>query len=403
MLKGWLGGSSRAAQTRMVLDGSFSYPVATLNENALAHNIATMAAYCDREDVLIAPHAKTTMAPTLLRRQLDAGAWALTVATWTQARTCWEQGFQRLLIANELVSDAEIEWLARSIAAAPPNAFAIALVDSEAGVARLDAIAGRVARDVLLDVLVEVGYVGGRCGCRTLADVLLVAEHVARSPRLRLAGVSGYEGLIAATAGPSELTAVDTFLSSLASAARALADRGLVGTRAPLLSAGGSAFFDRVVATLKAPAQELGGRIVLRGGCYIAHDHGLYERLSPNRRIGLEPFRAALEIWGAVLSRPEPTQVIVGLGKRDIAFDTDLPQPLGSFARDGQLDALGTARTTALNDQHAHLRVDPKSRLRPGDLVGFGASHPCATFDRWSVLALVDDDYRLLGPVSTCF
>lgn len=61
-------------------------------------------------------------------------------------------------------------------------------------------------------------------------------------------------------------------------------------------------------------------------------------------------------------------------------------------ARDGSLrEANGELIVTALNDQHAFVRVLPGCDLEVGDLVGCGISHPCLAFDRWPLLLLVDD------------
>ena len=54
--------------------------------SALEHNVSLMAAYCDEHGVSIAPHGKTTMAPQLWWRQLEAGAWGISAATAAQAR-----------------------------------------------------------------------------------------------------------------------------------------------------------------------------------------------------------------------------------------------------------------------------------------------------------------------------
>ena len=53
-------------------------------------------------------------------------------------------------------------------------------------------------------------------------------------------------------------------------------------------------------------------------------------------------------------------------------------------------------------DQHLSLR-DPPGILSVGDLVGFGISHPCATFDRWRALFRIDSAYRVTGTVTTLF
>jgi D-serine dehydratase len=68
------------------------------------------------------------------------------------------------------------------------------------------------------------------------------------------------------------------------------------------------------------------------------------------------------------------------------------PQPLGSgFA------------VTGLNDQHAYMTLPKESPLLVGDLVSFGVSHPCTTFDKWQLLYLVDDAYNVTGAVQTYF
>ena len=41
-----------------------------------------------------------------------------------------------------------------------------------------------------------------------------------------------------------------------------------------------------------------------------------------------------MELWGSVLSRPEPGLALLGFGKRDVPFDIDLPMPeIAALAR----------------------------------------------------------------------
>ena len=44
-----------------------------------------------------------------------------------------------------------------------------------------------------------------------------------------------------------------------------------------------------------------------------------------------------------------------------------------------------------------------RDNLRVGDMVGFGISHPCTTFDKWDVMAVVDDDYNVVSAIKTFF
>lgn len=63
----------------------------------------------------------------------------------------------------------------------------------------------------------------------------------------------------------------------------------------------------------------------------------------------------------------------------------------------------GDHRTVRLDDQHAYLDVPFTTPLKVGDLISFGISHPCTTFDRWPVMYLADDDLNITGAVRTYF
>ena len=109
-------------------------------------------------------------------------------------------------------------------------------------------------------------------------------------------------------------------------------------------------------------------RVVLRSGCYLTHDSGMYERLSPlPSRDGARGFQPAMELWAHVLSRPEPELALFGFGKRDVPFDIDLPSPVViRRASGGTVDANGGLEIRSLNDQHAYARVraGPRARAR---------------------------------------
>ena len=59
----------------------------------------------------MAPHGKTTMSPQLFARQLEAGCWAMTVGTVHQLRVCRSFGLKRIVLANQLVGRAEIDYV----------------------------------------------------------------------------------------------------------------------------------------------------------------------------------------------------------------------------------------------------------------------------------------------------
>lgn len=345
-------------------------PQLVLREPALDHNIALMQRWCDERGVSLAPHGKTTMAPEIIRRQVAAGAWAMTAATVQQIPVMREAGARRILLANEVVGAPEIARLDPDV---------LCLVDSLAGVAALDA--GAPGR---LGVLVELG--GARAGCRTDEEALAVAEAVAASPRLALAGVEGYEGTLGADRTPATLAAVDAMLDRVRAFAEALDARGLFDVEEVVVTAGGSVFFDRVAERLR-PSLSRPVRVVVRAGCYVTHDDGLYASVTP-----LPELRPALELWARVLSCPEPGLAIAGFGKRDAPYDLGLP-----VVRDHP-----AVRVEALNDHHAFLR-DPAGELAVGDVIVCGISHPCTAFDKWPSIMLVDDAGAEVGTIRTRF
>jgi D-serine deaminase-like pyridoxal phosphate-dependent protein len=219
-----------------------------------------------------------------------------------------------------------------------------------------------------------------------------VAEAVAASPVLRLAGVAGYEGALAHDAEPATLSTVDDYLAGMRALVGRMAEGGLLdGLDRVVVSAGGSAFFDQVATALAGPWPDglpvLG---VLRSGAYLTHDDGFYRGISPFGRLpGEQPFRPALRAWAQVTSRPEPGLALLTVGKRDVSFDEGLPEPQVVRGAGGTLQPLSGCRVTALNDQHAFLSLGADAEAAVGDWVGLGLSHPCTVFDKWQLIPVV--------------
>ena len=391
-----------------VLSGEFMLPVMVLKDSALRHNSRLMATYCKRHDISLAPHGKTSMSPQLLKMQLDDGAWGVTAATISQVRVWRALGVGRVILANELVEPSSVRWVASEIDADPGFAF-YCLVDSVAGVRLLDSALGSTTRDRRLQVLLEVGPAGGRTGSRTHEQAFEVARAVSGSRSLVLAGVEAFEGVIDAGSLAGSLEAVDRFLRDMRALVVELDGAGLFAdVPEVVVTAGGSAFPDRVVAELGRPWKlSRPVRIVLRSGCYLTHDAVHYHHLSPfgGRISETAPLEEALEVWGAVLSLPEPGLALVGFGKRDVSYDLELPVPRFVKTNGPQppLPLRGEASIFALNDQHAFMKLGAETNLNVGDLVGCGISHPCTAFDKWRLIPVVDDAYNVIDAVLTYF
>ncbi|GAA4446669.1 amino acid deaminase [Actinokineospora soli] len=376
-----------AARPNLFRDG-FLGPFVAIDADALEHNLTTVADWAARQGLAFAPHGKTTMAPALFARQLALGAWAITVAHAGQARVCRAFGVSRIVVANEFTDPGGLAWLAAELA--DPGWEFLCFADSVEAVALMTE--GLAAAPRPVDVLVEIGMAGGRTGTRDLETATAVARAIAASPVLRLAGVAGYEGPAATAADVAGLASVWSYLDTLRTAAVTL--HPMVETPRTIVSAGGSAFFDVVAASLTG-AWPMDVLPVLRSGAYVTHDDGFYRGVSPlgdtPRLAGVPKLRAALTGWAQVSSRPEPELALLAAGKRDLPYDLGMPVPRLHRTAGGAAPLEGCA-VTAMNDQHAFLKVPADHPLAVGDWVGLGLSHPCTSFDKWPLLPVTAAD-----------
>jgi D-serine dehydratase len=387
-----------------VLADDVALPVAVLRQSALDNNLAWMSAFARHHGLSLAPHGKTTMSPELMAMQMQHGAWGMTAANPFHAALYAQWGIVRIIIANQVVGRQSLDALI-ALMRDHPSAEVYSLVDSTAGVAALAGAIGSAQLGRPLRVLVEIGDAGQRAGVRSTAQALAVARAAHAAQGIALAGIEIFEGVHADGAGSG------AHLARFAEAVRAIVGEGLIETAEVIVSAGGSLFYDQAAATMLTACADRPVRPVLRSGCYLTHDHGMYAAahhgivargLVTLPAGGLQP---ALEVWAHIQSRPEPGQAIAALGKRNISSDAGLPVPLWHVrpGRDARPLPLQGCTTAKLYDQHACLAVPPGSDLAYGDLIGFGISHPCTTFDKWRHLLIVDDNYRVTGRVSTHF
>ena len=396
-----------------VLEGDLPMPVAIIRSDLVTANSAWMSAFTKANNLLIAPHGKTTMSPHLFDLQIADGAWAITVATIQQLEVCRRFGVARVVLANQPVGAMAIDACFRALQG--DNRIELyCLADSTEGLRLLADGARRnlPPEDNPMRVLVEIGFVGGRTGVRSPEEALDIARAVVATPGLVLAGFECFEGLLPT---PRE---ADGLIDAVATVAGIALAEGLFGPgdqpgNQVVISAGGSSFFDRVGERFDRAVFSQPVLRVLRSGCYLTHDSigyaSAFKRIVSQTTLQLPPggLTAALEVWAYVQSRPESGRAILTMGKRDVGIDTGMPVPLRWYRPAGGMPGPQVMPADhvvlTLSDQHCHLDIPPDSPLRVGDMVGFGNGHPCTTFDKWSMLLLVDEKYQVLQALKTFF
>ncbi|CAM5682683.1 Amino acid deaminase OS=Streptomyces tendae OX=1932 GN=GUR47_15805 PE=3 SV=1 [Streptomyces tendae] len=390
-----------AGQRRNLFTDGFTTPVLALSAERLEHNLKLMETYSARHGLTFAPHGKTSMAPQLFQRQIEHGAWGITLAVPHQVRVARAFGVQRVFLANELVDAAALRWISSELDADPDFRF-VCYADSVRGVALMDAALTEAGASRPVDVVVELAAgEGARTGVRTEAECAAVADAVAGARTLRLAGVAGYEGEVP-DADPEK---VHAWLRRLVALAVGFDEAGrFEGLEEIVVSAGGSAWFDAVADVFaEVPALSVPVLKLLRSGAYVSHDDGHYRELTPFNRVpeegALEP---AFRLWSQVVSRPSPAQAFTNAGKRDAAYDLHLP-----FAqvvrRDGVERPAAGIEVTGLSDQHAWLRTTAEADLEVGDWLGTGLSHPCTSFDKWQLIPVAEADGTVVDYIRTFF
>jgi D-serine deaminase-like pyridoxal phosphate-dependent protein len=381
-------------RTEPTLD-RMSTPLLTVDRAALESNVAVMADWARAAGVRLAPHGKTTMAPQIWAQQLAAGAWGITLATPWQVQLARSFGVGRIMLANAIVDPAALAWLAAELAADPSFEF-FSWADSVQTVELMDRTLASTPNGRPVNVIVELGGAGGRTGARSIESAVAIAAAIHRSRRLTLAGVGGYEGALSHDREPTGLSAVRTYLDRLGQLHRQFAGDGLYAADA-IVTAGGSAYQDVVVEQLASLADEEGAHgvptsVVVRSGAYVIHDDGFYAGISPLIPSRAErPLRSAMHGWARTVSRPEPELALLDAGKRDLPFDEGLPVPQRISGANSAV--VHKAEVTALNDQHAFLRLPggEADDVPVGAVVRLGLSHPCTAFDKWRLIPVVDD------------
>lgn len=386
-----------------LLREDLSLPSAVLYRDRLEHNLSWMQRFMDAYKIKLAPHGKTTMAPRLFQMQINGGAWGITLASAHQTVVAHAHGIRRVLMANQLVGKQNMQIIADLLSDRDFEFYC--LVDSAAGVNLLGEFFSALGRE--LNVLLELGVHGGRCGVRDDSQLQAVVDALTRwSETVHLCGIELYEGV------SKDEESIRGFMRRACEITRRLLEQERFGRQPAILSGAGSAWYDIVAEEFSAAQFGSSVEIVLRPGCYLTHDVGNYEiqqkrilksnPIAKEMHSGLVP---ALHVWTYVQSIPEEGLAIVQMGRRDAAFDSGLPAPAMYF-RPGGVAPRPTAahwETTKMMDQHAYLKIATGDDVRVGDMVGFNISHPCLTFDKWRTLPILDENYNVVDVVQTYF
>lgn len=318
-------------------------PALLVDRALLEFNLSTMAAALP--GARLRPHVKAHKSTALARLQAAAGHRAFTCATIREVEGMAAAGLgDDLLLANEVLDATRLGLVATA------GARVAVTVDSEETVRA--ASAGGVG-----EVVVDVNVGLPRCGCAP-DDAGRLADF-ARSMRLKVRGVMGYEGHLMNVPDAAERGRMVE-----ESMARLLHAHAQVG--GDIVSAGGTGTY-----AVNTWANEI------QAGSYALMDTA-YAAL-PDL-----PFKQALSVLGSVISvtapgADSPGWAVVDVGLKSLGMDHGNP-------------SIDNATVWFCSDEHTTFQPNDPSSVRVGDRIRVMPAHIDPTIAMHRVMHVVDGD-----------
>jgi D-serine deaminase-like pyridoxal phosphate-dependent protein len=329
-------------------------PVALVDLDRVAANLARAQAYADAHGFHLRPHVKTHKLPVLARQQVELGAVGITCQKLGEAEAMADGGLADILLTYNILGERKLDRLA-----ALHGRVRMSVVADN-----VETVHGYAARFTdparLLTVLVECDTGAGRCGVQSPEEALALARAIATMPGLRFGGLMTY---------PPKLLEAEVE-AWLASAVRLLTREGLPP---PVVSSGGSPGFYRA-AEIRAATEQRPGTYIYSDRMQVGWGHGTLDN-------------CALTVLATVVSRPTLDRAVIDAGSKALAADT---APLPGF---GHVVDYPEALITSLSEEHGVLNLSSCSR-RPkiGDRVRVVPNHACVVSNLFDVVHLTRGD-----------
>jgi D-serine deaminase-like pyridoxal phosphate-dependent protein len=331
-------------------------PALVLDVDAAQRNIDHMASELKRIGrATIRPHYKTHKSPDLARRQLQAGAGGLSMATVWEAAILAAAGMDDLFVVNMVAHPGKV----RVLAELARDHRVLVAVDEAENAAALSAAAA--AAGSTLGIMVEVDTGMDRCGVDDAADCLAVARQVMELPGLRFEGITGYEGHCTLTPDNELRHERQREAMGFFTGVAALLEAD--GIKCPIRSAGGISTWNWTAA--------YPGMTEIQAGTYVVMDN-FHGPMAPG-------FEHSLTIQATVISR-QSGKVIVDAGNKSVADPADVTM-VGHDHKVFRFD-----------EEHGIFDAAGGSSLRVGDPVALVPGYSPSTVNWYDAYHVVQED-----------
>jgi len=352
-------------------------PSLLLDLDRFEANLERMSRHAKAASISLRPHAKTHKCVDVARRQIQAGALGVCVATIREAEVMAAAGITGLLITCEMIGPEKIGRLVR-LTREHPGTMSVA--DNAENVAQLSQAAASAG--VSLNVLLDVDPGNGRTGIAAGDPAFELGRLAGRLPNLNLRGIHCYSGASSHVVGFAERTehsrkamlpAIETFFR--------LRESGL-----PVdVMTGGSTGTYNIDPQFK-------GMTELQVGSYAFMDLD-YRRIGGESGPVYEDFAPALTVLATVISTRPPDRATVDAGFKAFATDRKFgPEVVGCTGVSYRFSG----------DEHGILDLQNPSRaIRLGDRLEFLVPHCDPSVNLYNhIHALRGDRVEAVWPVA---
>ena len=336
--------------------GELITPALVLDIDAAQRNIDRMAGELRQMGkATIRPHYKTHKSPDLARRQLQAGAGGLSMATVWEAVVLAAAGMDDLFVVNTVAHPAKLRVLAEL---ARDHRILVAVDEADNAAAHS---AAALAAGSTLGIMIEVDTGMDRCGVDTAQECLALARQVMELPGLRFEGITGYEGHCTLTPDSDLRHERQREAMAFFTGAADLLEAN--GIPCKIRSAGG-------ISTWRWTAG-YPGLTEIQAGTYVVMDN-FHGRMVPH-------FEHSLTIQATVISR-QSGKVIVDAGNKSVAA----PDEVTIVGHDHKV--------FRFDEEHGIFFAPEGSSLKVGDRVALVPGYSPSTVNWYDAYHVVQGD-----------
>ncbi len=328
-------------------------PSVVVDLDVMERNLSRMADYCAARNIKLRPHTKSHKIPELAKRQIQSGAYGITVAKIDEAEVMLDSGSPNMLIAYPIVGKLKATRMAKL---AERVKLEVSLDSEEAAKAVSEAAS---AQNVKIGILVELDVGFRRCGLANEEDALALACKVSGLPGLEFRGLMFFPGHF--MVGPETR-------ASLIGPVNALLDRTLEKfsqAKVPIsIISGGS-------TPTAYDAHLFHGVNEIRPGMYIFNDRNI-------AGIGVARVEdCALSVVATVVSTSVYGRAIIDGGSKTFSSDR---HPAGDGQGFGLIKEDAAAQLESLSEEHGHINIKSSPRrYKVGERLTIVPNHVCST------------------------